>query len=218
MRHIIRTWKTMEHQFDALLRDLAEQGFTIKDGLLPSDLIDGLYEEGLRGWQDGCYTDARVGHARQPQRIRAIRGDAIWWLETRHSDSARQRFLDWTEALRNALNREFFLGLQRTEFHYARYDVGDGYARHMDQHRSQPHRRITLILYLTPDRQPDDGGELCIYHPDDPEREMLRVQPERGRLVLFRSELLPHAVLPARRPRWSLTGWFRDDAVLLHAA
>src|SRR5690606_27096523 len=116
------------------------------------------------------------------------------------------------------LNHDFFLGLHRAEFHFARYDSGNGYARHMDQHRGQPHRRITLILYLTPGWREGDGGELCIYEPEAPDRERQRVEPRQGRLVLFRSELFPHAVLPARKPRWSLTGWFRNDQELLNAA
>lgn len=208
----------MAHEFDALFRDLAEQGFATQDGLLPPGLVDALYEEGLRGWRDGRHTEARVGAASRPERITAIRGDTIHWLDPQEHDDAQRRFLDWTETLRLKLNQDFYLGLQRSEFHFARYAPGLGYARHLDQHRNQPHRRITLILYLTPDRHPGDGGELCLYHPEDPQHEWLRIEPTRGRLVVFRSELLPHAVLPAHRPRWSVTGWFRDDAVLLTAA
>lgn len=207
-----------EGEFDALFRDLSEQGFSITDGMLPSDLVAALYDEGLRDWQTGRFEEARVGSLDRLRRVTAIRGDTIRWLDHRHDSTAQNRFLDWSDTLRQALNAHFYLGLQRSEFHFARYAPEQGYARHMDQHRGQPHRRITLILYLTPDRRPDDGGELCLYHPDDPEREWMRIAPERGRLVVFRSELLPHAVLPARRPRWSLTGWFRNDQVLLHAA
>lgn len=208
----------LEREFHALFRDLSEQGLSIADGLLPDELIDALYHEALGAWQTGQFTAARVGHARQPQRITAIRGDTIMWLDPERHSPAQEQFLQFTETLRHALNEAFYLGLQRTEFHYARYDAGEGYARHLDQHRGQPHRRITLILYLTPDRQPDDGGELCLFKPDDPQQEWLRIAPERGRLVLFRSELIPHAVLPTRRPRWSMTGWFRNDSVLLQAA
>src|SRR3546814_5029992 len=35
-----------------------------------------------------------------------------------------------------------------------------------------------------------------------------------GRLVVFRSDLIPHEVMPCSQPRWSLTGWFRSDAIL----
>ncbi len=206
----------IDREYDALFRDLAEQGFSCRDGVLPPDLIHDLYEEGLRAWQAGDFSEARVGPPQQQRRIPSIRGDSIRWLDDRRGEAgqeqtAQSRFLDWSETLRQALNQHFFLGLQRSEFHFAHYAPGAGYGRHMDQHRGQPHRRITLILYLTPERSPEDGGELCLFHPEDPDREWLRVEPERGRLVLFRSELLPHSVLPARRPRWSLTGWFRND-------
>ena len=207
-----------EREFDALFRDLAEQGFSVKDGLLPADLIEDLYEEGLHSWRSGRFKAARVGSPQRPRHLPAIRGDTIQWLDPHENGQAQDRFLGWAETLRQGLNQDLYLGLQRAEFHFARYAAGQGYAQHMDQHRGQPHRRITLILYLTPRRRAGDGGELCLYHPHEPEREWLRIEPERGRLVLFRSELLPHAVLPARKPRWSVTGWFRDDALLLNAA
>ncbi|MCB0627245.1 MAG: 2OG-Fe(II) oxygenase, partial [Saprospiraceae bacterium] len=43
------------------------------------------------------------------------------------------------------------------------------------------------------------------------------ILPVGGRLVLFRSELLEHEVLPARRERYSLTGWLRNDDPVLPA-
>lgn len=207
-----------EGEFDALFRDLSEQGISVMDGMLAPGFITDLYEEGLYDWHSGRFEEARVGPPQQLRRVTAIRGDCIRWLDHRHGRAAQSRFLDWSENLRLALNQYFYLGLQRSEFHFAHYAAGQGYARHMDQHRGQPHRRITLILYLTPDRQPDDGGELCLFRPDEPDVELMRIAPERGRLVVFRSELLPHAVMPAHRPRWSLTGWFRTDQVLLNAA
>jgi len=33
--------------------------------------------------------------------------------------------------------------------------------------------------------------------------------PEAGTFVAFLAERFPHEVLPARRPRLALTGWFR---------
>ena len=202
----------MDREFDALFRDLTEQGFGIQDDLLPDQLLTDLYMSALRSHEQGLFHHARVGPAQRPQHLPSVRGDTIYWLDQDNGDPAQDQCLQWADELRLRLNREFFLGLQRSELHFAHYAPGQGYARHMDQHRGQPHRRITLIVYLTPERQPQDGGELCIYYPDDPEREWLRIAPERGRVVLFRSDLIPHAVLPAKAPRWSLSGWFRDDA------
>lgn len=201
----------MEREFDALFRDLTEQGFGMQDALLPDQLITDLYESARQGRQKGLFQQARVGHAQQAQHLPHIRGDSIHWLEPEINDPAQCRFLDWADSLRRRLNQAFFLGLQRSEFHFALYEPGQGYARHMDQHRGQPHRRITLIVYLTPDRQPEDGGDLCLFHPDAPDQEWLRIAPERGRIVLFRSDLIPHSVLPAKQCRWSVSGWFRDD-------
>jgi len=190
----------MDREFEALFGDMAEQGFGIQDGLLPDQLLSDLYLSAQRSREQGLFDYARVGPAHRPQRLPSIRGDSIHWLDQDNNDPAQDQFLEWADTLRIHLNREFFLGLQRSEIHFAHYEPGQGYSRHIDQHRGQPHRRITLIVYLTPDRGPDDGGELCIYHPHQPDEEWLRVAPERGRVVLFRSDLIPHAVLPARAP------------------
>jgi SM-20-related protein len=42
--------------------------------------------------------------------------------------------------------------------------------------------------------------------------ETLDVLPEGGTLVAFLSERFQHEVLPARRERLALTGWFRRRA------
>ena len=47
-----------------------------------------------------------------------------------------------------------------------------------------------------------DGGELKIHKPLE-----RVVDPVFNRLVLFRSDTVLHEVLPARKPRRSLTGW-----------
>jgi SM-20-related protein len=43
-------------------------------------------------------------------------------------------------------------------------------------------------------------------HEDEVGRDLL---PDAGRLVCFLSDRFPHQVLPARRERFSLTGWFK---------
>lgn len=125
--------------------------------------------------------------------------------------AACQRFLRWATHVQLGLNRHFYLSLKRHEFHFARYDAGYGYSTHLDQHQGQPHRQISLILYLNPQWGEEDGGELCMFCLKDHSVETGRIRPRHNRLVLFRSGLIPHAVLPCTRPRWSLTGWFRND-------
>ncbi|RYZ69438.1 MAG: 2OG-Fe(II) oxygenase, partial [Proteobacteria bacterium] len=113
--------------------------------------------------------------------------------------------------VRAALNERYFLGLRREEFHFARYPVGKGYAKHLDQHRGQTERRISLVLYLNPEWSATDGGQLRLFSSEDEMQEVTMITPQWGRLVLFRSDLVPHEVLPCFQIRWSLTGWFRTD-------
>lgn len=190
---------------------LADDGWVVIDGLLPSGLPATLLDSARQAWHDGHFREAAVGHGTGKVHNPAIRGDAILWIEPDTTCPARQWFLAWADTMQRRLNEQLFLGLNNAEFHFARYPAGGGYRRHLDQHRGQPNRRISLVLYLNPEWQPADGGELVVYCPANPEREIHRVVPQAGRLALFRSDIIWHAVQPALQPRWSLTGWFRTD-------
>jgi SM-20-related protein len=60
------------------------------------------------------------------------------------------------------------------------------------------------VLYLNEGWRAEDGGALRLYLPDGPHD----VSPCAPTLVAFLSERFEHEVLPARRERLSLTGWF----------
>ena len=47
-----------------------------------------------------------------------------------------------------------------------------------------------------------------MYHENEIEP-FARVMPRMGKLAVFLSEEFPHEVLPARRDRYSIAGWFR---------
>src|SRR5690606_23717683 len=120
------------------------------------------------------------------------------------------------EALdRRGLNERLFLGLDFYEPHYAHYAPGAAYARHRDAFVGQRNRIISTVLYLNADWQEADGGELLVY--DEAATTVLeRVRPVGGTLVVFISERLPHEVLPARRSRYSIAGWFRQRSGTWH--
>jgi len=198
-----------------LLHDLETQGWALADDLLPAALTMRLSLASRQAWRQGLFKPAQIGAPGQPLLAPGIRGDEIHWLERDSTAPGWAEFQFWAAGLQQQLNRCFFIGLRRAEFHFARYDSGHGYKKHMDQHRGQPHRRISLVLYLNRRWTDTNGGELCLYAPTDHKQEIKRIQPRFGRIVVFRSDLIPHAVLPASRQRWSLTGWFRSDEALL---
>ena len=115
--------------------------------------------------------------------------------------------------LRRTLNRELFLGLAEYEAHYAYYEPGSFYRRHVDRHGFDAEgagcgqRVISTVCYVNESSWPADaGGELVLYAED---LGPLKVTPEAGTLVVFRSDNLAHEVLPATQQRLSIAGWMR---------
>jgi SM-20-related protein len=126
------------------------------------------------------------------------------WLEEPNTGVAGE-FLAWLTELRTELNRELFLSLVEAELHFALYPAGGFYRKHIDNFRGSSARLVTVILYLNPDWQPEQGGQLQMYL----DNKTLEVAPEAGTLVLFLSERFEHEVLPTEQERLSLTGWLR---------
>jgi len=132
--------------------------------------------------------------------------------------AAERQLYQEIDALVTQLNRSFFMGVKRYEFHYACYEAGAGYERHSDRFKGSDERVISLVFYLNPSWLPGDGGELKLYLPEeldggtlDPltgERSLL-VAPLWGYTVCFESARFEHEVLAAHTERRSVTGWLR---------
>jgi SM-20-related protein len=113
------------------------------------------------------------------------------------------------EELRRACNRTLTLGLFEFECHYALYPPGASYSRHRDRFRDDDARVLSCVLYLNEDWRSGDGGALRL-HLDH--KDPLDIAPVGGTLVAFLSGAFDHEVLPARRARIALAGWFRRRA------
>ena len=188
----------------SLSEDLSARGIAIQEQFLCAaqvvELIECLDARRARGNFDA----ARIGTGDGLQLRADIRGDSICWLST-PLYPAETQLLQSLERLRLELNRDALLGLFELELHYAAYPPGAGYLRHVDQPSGRDRRKLSLVLYLNLDWNCVDGGELRIFDDHDG---FLAVQPAAGRLVLFLTEGREHCVLPARRERLSVTGWF----------
>ena len=167
--------------------------------------VSALIDCAGRRRERGCFAPARIGSAANLQRREEIRGDSTCWIEP-PLFPAEQSLLDKLEVLRLELNANAFLGLFDLELHFAWYPPGAGYARHVDRPSGRRERTISLALYLNEDWTPEAGGELRFYEPD---RSHHDVAPVAGRLVYFLTSGCEHAVLPTRRDRLSISGWFR---------
>ncbi len=144
----------------------------------------------------------------------SIRGDRTYWLSASSDNQAEQAYLQRMQQLKEALNRDLYLGLDTLECHFALYPVGTFYKKHLDQFKTNHHqqgatRQVSCILYLNKQWQATDGGELRLYLDEQNQENFLDIAPIGGTLVLFLSSRFYHEVLPAKRERLSLTGWFK---------
>lgn len=207
--------------FDRIADALVEVGYIILPQALPVLLVDQLVAR-LHALDDEDFKRAGIGRQDDFQIDTSVRRDRIRWLQQEHA--AEVAFLKWMDELRLALNRRLFMGLMDYECHFASYGIGAFYKKHLDAFKrpapllqaplqisplqAQPSRVLSTVLYLNPDWQTGDGGELRLY--DEADALVLEtIAPEYGKLVIFLSEKFPHEVLVAKRERHSIAGWFR---------
>lgn len=196
----------------ALVDALVEQGWYVGREVIDLGLCEELNHELLHRAAYNGLDEAGIGRGQQHLLRKDIRGDAIHWLD--RESAAQRRYLDAMSELQQALNHALFLGLFEYEAHFAHYPPGAFYQRHVDSFRGRANRVISTVGYLTPDWPSDGGGEMVIYDPNDPSKEVARVIPEAGTFACFLSETIPHEVLPTRCQRTSIAGWFRRNASL----
>ncbi|MGO4998906.1 2OG-Fe(II) oxygenase [Oceanisphaera sp. W20_SRM_FM3] len=197
----------LEFNFDGIIEALAGPGIGIFPHFIDSNIVASLRHD-LLTLPAGELTPAAIGRERDQQTNERIRSDKTRWLEG--NTPIQLYYLSLMARLQQALNRQLFLGLKDYECHYALYQAGDFYKKHVDAFRGRGNRRITTVLYLNDDWQASQGGELLVYS-DQGSSVLHRILPAAGTLVCFLSEDFPHEVLPAQRDRMSIAGWFRID-------
>lgn len=197
----------LPRDWTAVLDALADPGWIVLPQVLPPALTLALREELLAQDAMGAFHDAGIGRGQAHQLAKVVRGDRIAWLQADWPAAAR--YLTWMDSLREQLNQGLFLGLAEYEAHYAAYAPGAGYRRHVDRHASGQGgtRVVSTVCYLNAPGWPVNVGGELVLHPAD--ADPVRVRPEGGTLVVFRSHDLPHEVLAAQRQRLSIAGWFR---------
>ena len=137
------------------------------------------------------------------------RRDKILWLN--HDKSVQSEFIDFADGLKDYLNRELFTCITYFESHFSLYEHGDFYATHYDAFKNSVNRIVTIVYYLNEEWDEKSGGELVIY--DDENELIKKIIPHADTLVVFLSDKFPHEVLPTKRKRYSIAGWFRVDKI-----
>lgn len=196
---------TLNLAFNALIDSFIHTQVGVVEGFLDSKLAACL-RANLEALHAGeRLKSAGIGNLADFAENKLIRLDKIHWLDRAHADEHEHLFLEQMDAFVVFLNQECYAGIRGYEFHYAFYEAGSFYKRHLDQFRTDDSRVFSMIMYLNVAWVEADGGELCIYHDGHTQR----VSPVGGKCVFFRSDELSHEVLVTHSPRLSITGWLK---------
>lgn len=198
--------KDHEIQFEKVADGLVNRGFAVVDDFLSMQEVNQILQEGAFQLDGGSMKRAGVGKTTSRQVNEGIRGDYIQWIDETSAGGTLRAYLSRMRELMRYLNRALYLSLKDIEAHMTVYPPGTFYKRHLDQFRTDDHRKLSAICYLNEGWTVDDGGQLRMHLPSGAED----VLPIAGRIVCFRSDQIEHEVLPGKRERYSLTGWFVD--------
>jgi SM-20-related protein len=198
---------TLIDKLNLIADGLAEDGFAIADDFLSPTEVQSILQ--LDEFKNGLlqFKKAGIGKLQDKQINEAIRGDYIQWVDRTLAQPPLLAYLTRLNELISFVNQNLFLSLKDYEVHMTIYPQGSYYKRHLDQFKKDDHRKLSVICYLNENWKEEEGGQLRIYLPE----KSIDVLPLAGRMVCFRSDLLEHEVLPATRPRLSLTGWILDQ-------
>jgi len=200
-----------------IIERLAGDGFAIAEHFFAPTLCLALKAEAEALATDPAAREAGIGAGERRQADQAIRRARIRWMDG--STTAQAQFLREADALRVALNEALFLGLFAFEAQLALTPAGGFYKRHLDSFQGGRNRVVSLVAYLNDGWRDDDGGFLRVWPPERGGAEpapnpaaAIDIAPRCGTMALMLSEDVPHEVLPCRRPRTSIAGWFRINA------
>ncbi len=189
------------------INQLADTGWVVTRTVVPPELSRALRVEAETLHSEAMLERAGIGRAGDHAIKSEIRRDKTRWLS--RDEEIQARYLDVMETVRLAVNEALYLGLFSYEAHFAVYEPGAFYKRHMDSFKGARNRVLSTVFYLNENWNESDGGALAIFDREDAKDAVELVLRELGTLVIFLSEDIPHEVLPAMRDRYSIAGWFR---------
>ena len=195
----------MPHTFDTLIDSFILDQVGIDAHFLSIPLAASLQSNLIALFDAKQLHHAGIGNDTIQEHDKTVRGDMIYWLDRKHDDQVENSFFDLIDAFVLHLNSTCYTGITGYEFHYARYEAGSFYKKHLDQFRSNDSRKYSMIIYLNKDWKTADGGELCIHQNGGSQN----ISPDNGKGVFFKSNELVHEVMLTHKARMSITGWLK---------
>jgi SM-20-related protein len=199
----------VQFHFEELISGFLEKRVGISNAFLSEELALQLKGNLMALYDKEELELAGIGNAHLLSHNKDIRRDKIFWLDRANEDKHENAFFDFIDEFVAYLNQTCFAGIKSYEFHYALYEKGAFYKKHLDQFKLDSGRAFSMIMYLNEGWVEGDGGELKIYQ----EADFQIISPENRKCVFFKSDELPHEVLPSNVKRMSVTGWLKTTAI-----
>lgn len=194
-------------QFEQMIQSLIEEEYAVCDNFIPTVTINELRSNLLQLYQQDKMHPAGVGKNFDYAKNTKVRGDVIAWLNEDTSNQAEQNLFQHINAFIQYLNQTCYTNIKSYEFHYACYQMGSFYKRHLDQFKSDRARQYSLVIYLNNVWTNEDEGNLQLYLPN----KTISILPTAGKAVLFKSDKIEHEVLPSNtKNRLSIAGWLKN--------
>lgn len=195
---------------ELITQDICTQGFCIIDQFLEMNHYQSLATMAREMHQEGLFKSARIGLKIQAQQNNTIRADEICWIDEYSQEPSIQAYLKEANSLANMFNQTLYLGLTEFETHFAAYQPGAFYKKHIDQFATTKTRKISCVYYLNQNWHEAFGGELKLYNKEN--QLIQKVTPFGNRFICFNSEL-PHEVCQTHQSRYSITGWMKTRSL-----
>ena len=197
----------MKDNYETLITGFIDHQVGICDHFLSADLA-GRLQQNLIDLNQACKMQSGgIGNNRVKDFKQNKRGDKICWIENHSKDPAEREFLNQVKSFIEHLNNSCYTRINDYEFHYALYETGSSYKRHLDQFKNNTDRKFSLINYLNTDWKAEEGGALSVFHDDG----VNRILPNIRKAVFFKSDASEHEVGVATRPRMSISGWLKSS-------
>ena len=197
----------VEDSFELIIDSFLRNKVGCAENFLDLKLSLNLQKNLLALYASQQFKDAGIGNNSNFNKDELIRRDKIYWLDRKHEDVIENNFFDLIDRFVEYLNLTCYTGITGYEFHYALFEKGSFYKRHLDQFKNNKERAYSMIFYLNIDWKKLDGGELHIYHPKSTQI----ISPDNRKCVFFKSSELEHEVLMTHNPRLSITGWLKTN-------
>ena len=207
---IISSINLLQNNFDILINSFIDNKVVINDTFLSKLLSIQLKDNLTALYANKELKVAGTGNNVIVEKNKLFRSDMIYWLDRSHDNLIENSFLDIIDAFIIHLNESCYTGITGYEFHYALYEKGSFYKRHLDQFKNNDSRKYTMIMYLNDEWVENDGGELCIFHTDHEQQ----ISPMGGKMIFFKSNELEHEVQVTNKPRMSITGWLKTEEIM----